>query len=920
MKNAVLFPHRLAAFLALLAIVSTIPLSGFLVFRTINDRNTQAQASSSDVPLIDKQDAVVIAERKVCSLMGDGMTSVGVTGLDGGASTKAGSTNYFTFGDTNVSGVGQIPNSIATGSDTEAGDCISLTSKSAGGKASATITKLSNECTVWPTDLVEAPDGRVHIFFVSLVWSGPICEIQHVGLAELNKSTLNSTRVVPVFFNTNDVQIPNYRILTASVTRVGNEVYVYWGGQRKTDNMDAVLLSKVPVADIANKASYTYWDGNSFVSNPGSMVPLWDQGPIGTNGMTIRYNQYLGKWTAIYNTAYVSVMAMRTADNVTGPWSTEQVIINCLQYYKLGSSGNHYPCYGAKEYKEFQKNNGQTIYTVQSHTLNYQPFLHETVFGKAIEQHLDDSENSAYLKTGENIEGFSSSGTAFYVSDFPVSGFSPIREWIKGSERLYSATSPGGDFADNGIKFYAPTTKKYLHAPIYKWSSGQKHRYSALDLTAYGYTKASSPAFYAVITNYRIKNDKVFERQGSSFHVGLKKNGQWVQGASIKSVKFSGLNGGSKYSPVINTPLRTDRYMGQNVEAGGDGNLEVFGDFAYVNFANIGIFQHDQQLNATTNLYGYWVTRLGGQPAVEIGTQVNPYARAGTFKNFFITSEASNNVFNFAVCGTECGVGPVVFTGQVNNCGEDLTVTPTGPTQCAKLGDLMVGGLAANTKYDLYVCNPSCEFSVVKMVYERMSDANGDVRLDPNSVRLPANKFLVEYFNNADFSDLVLAREEDRARLISNGRAGSVPAPQLQNDGQFSVRWQGFFDFSSAKYRFNISSAYDYGKLYVDDQIKAEGSAVANALVQLEGEHKIKYEYIKTTVDRPYFFSSNFFDRNQCYDLDSNSVIGASDLSVASSHFGERGETPWDIDGNGAVNSADFGLIASKHGQECPFQ
>jgi hypothetical protein len=194
-------PHRWVAMFAVLALFATVPLSAFVVLRTLGDAG-QARAAEPVVPLIDKQDVVVIGERKVCSFMGSGQTSVGVVGEDGGESVKVGTTSYFGFGDTITNFNTILPNTVATSTDTDAADCVPMTTKSSAGRAVPMLPKLASECTVWPLDMVNAVGSDIHFFYYS--WNNT-CNFEDsgriaLGLGRMNSTTLATTRVNNLFW------------------------------------------------------------------------------------------------------------------------------------------------------------------------------------------------------------------------------------------------------------------------------------------------------------------------------------------------------------------------------------------------------------------------------------------------------------------------------------------------------------------------------------------------------------------------------------------------------------------------------------------------------------------------------------------------------------------------------------------------
>lgn len=184
-------------------------------------------------------------------------------------------------------------------------------------------------------------------------------------------------------------------------------------------------------------------------------------------------------------------------------------------------------------------------------------------------------------------------------------------------------------------------------------------------------------------------------------------------------------------------------------------------------------------------------------------------------------------------------------------------------------------------------------------------------------VSLPLNKFRAEYFDNPDFTQLVLEREEDKAKL--GGRFDTTPVTELTNDNSYSIRWEGNFDFAAGKYRFNANPAHDSIKVYVDDNLLTEGSMQQNALATLtSGVHKLKFEYVRNRADYNWAFINNYVDAVSCFDMNGDFKISSADQLVLVTHFGVTGDTPWDLNGDGRVNSGDQLLLAQNFGKTCP--
>lgn len=94
-----------------------------------------------------------------------------------------------------------------------------------------------------------------------------------------------------------------------------------------------VQLARVEPQSILDKTAYAYWDGSTWqTNNPGAaqtIVPA----PVGE--LSVRWNSHYKKWLMMYLNDPGYRIVLRTADNLTGPWSAEQVIVTGQQYPQL---------------------------------------------------------------------------------------------------------------------------------------------------------------------------------------------------------------------------------------------------------------------------------------------------------------------------------------------------------------------------------------------------------------------------------------------------------------------------------------------------------------------------------------------------------------------------------------------------------
>ena len=136
--------------------------------------------------------------------------------------------------------------------------------------------------------------------------------------------------------------------------------YVYAFGT-PSGRWGAAYVSRVPADQVQNLSAYQYWNGSTWVQNqPWAAVPVipapgetgstdflsslfggyltgviagfFPFGPAGNvSEMSVQYNNYLGKYIAMYTDLYGNVV-IRTADAPQGPWSPSTALVTSAQY------------------------------------------------------------------------------------------------------------------------------------------------------------------------------------------------------------------------------------------------------------------------------------------------------------------------------------------------------------------------------------------------------------------------------------------------------------------------------------------------------------------------------------------------------------------------------------------------------------
>ena len=94
-----------------------------------------------------------------------------------------------------------------------------------------------------------------------------------------------------------------------------------------------VQLARVEPQAILEKTAYHYWNGTSWLANNPAGAVTIVSAPVGE--LSVRWNSYYKKWLMMYLNDPQYRIVLRTADNLTGPWSDEKVIVTGAQYPQL---------------------------------------------------------------------------------------------------------------------------------------------------------------------------------------------------------------------------------------------------------------------------------------------------------------------------------------------------------------------------------------------------------------------------------------------------------------------------------------------------------------------------------------------------------------------------------------------------------
>lgn len=215
-------------------------------------------------------------------------------------------------------------------------------------------------------------------------------------------------------------------------------------------------------------------------------------------------------------------------------------------------------------------------------------------------------------------------------------------------------------------------------------------------------------------------------------------------------------------------------------------------------------------------------------------------------------------------------------------------------------------GLLPLENYKYFVCAKTCNSTAGSIIKNGTAQSDGlnitQFFSDDPFPGASVNKYTGEYYDNADFTNLKFTRLDSRIKFQwQNDSPDSSIAPT-----SYSVRWRGDFDFTDAVYRFMFSSN-DGAKVYVDGvkQIDTSVKGVgATAIRMVPGQHNVVVEMAHGNNNTG-AISFAFVKAYSCFDLNADGLMNSADQLLVLKHFGEKGLTAWDLDGNLVVNSGD---------------
>ena len=175
------------------------------------------------------------------------------------------------------------------------------------------------EQTVIPTDAV-AVDGRIVVHYMSIACWGTHGRwaVRHSGLAVSNDGGASFERMpggLPAGSGFAQVAfVPD-----------GDHVYVF-GIPEGRDG--AAHLARATRGQLADVRAWRYWDGSGWVADPAAAVQVVAP-PVGE--LSVAWNAHHQRWLMVYLDELRGGLVLRTAQELTGPWSRARLMVSSVE-------------------------------------------------------------------------------------------------------------------------------------------------------------------------------------------------------------------------------------------------------------------------------------------------------------------------------------------------------------------------------------------------------------------------------------------------------------------------------------------------------------------------------------------------------------------------------------------------------------
>ncbi len=177
-------------------------------------------------------------------------------------------------------------------------------------------------------------------------------EHQGVGLVRVAADQTVGVREAELLFGASEPIFHN-------PARFGSDLFLY--GNRGLGGGNPLVVARVPIARVAQRSAYRFWNGSDWVTDVNDAATLFSGVP---GELSVSWNAHLGAYLAVYSDVLKSRVVARLARAPQGPWS-DPVALFAMKPPPSSTMGFSY---AGREHPHLARNNGKTLFVTY-----YQP-------------------------------------------------------------------------------------------------------------------------------------------------------------------------------------------------------------------------------------------------------------------------------------------------------------------------------------------------------------------------------------------------------------------------------------------------------------------------------------------------------------------------------------------------------------------
>lgn len=171
-------------------------------------------------------------------------------------------------------------------------------------------------------------DGVHYVHWMSvLIWRGPgRWRTFQAGIARSDDDARSWTKpLAGRWWNLDGAN----RFQIGAFARAADWVYLFG---TTNGRFGPAYLARVGPDAVDRVAAYRYWNGTAWVPRPDAATPVIS-GPVGE--MSVAYHRGVGRWLAMHLDEERSMIVLRSAEDVTGPWDEGVPVASAAEYPAL---------------------------------------------------------------------------------------------------------------------------------------------------------------------------------------------------------------------------------------------------------------------------------------------------------------------------------------------------------------------------------------------------------------------------------------------------------------------------------------------------------------------------------------------------------------------------------------------------------